>query len=517
MADRDAVQSTTNPLQFGDRTIRMTLARKTALSLLSVAAGLLATAVASLWGLWVLNDLTSATHEEFAELSNARALERQLWSASAALSEGQRADALSAIAGVVKKLHEYIDDQLHEDSTLGGEHTRREVELSRSALRALEPMQAALAATPDAGPATVTETREFLAAQRALWLLADEFELSIERVQQTTAKRFNYTFVSLAALSAAIVVLLALISVRHYRSVVGPLTYVRDGVGRLAAGELRTRLEPRGDAEFVGLQNDFNRMATELESLYTNLEQRVSEQGKRLAVSERLASVGFLAAGVAHEINNPLAIMSGHAEGLLRRLREPQSDPDRHAIVSGLEIIRDEAFRCSGITRELLDLSRAGDQHRAPVSLWNVMESVAVMTRMAPQCEGVHIETSGDRRDALVVSASEPELKQVLLNLTMNAVQAVGRPSGRVELIAKRNNGWIEACVHDNGCGMSVAVLERVFEPFFTTRRGQPGVGLGLAVSHAIVRRHNGELLAQSDGPGRGSTFIMRLPALKES
>lgn len=99
----------------------------------------------------------------------------------------------------------------------------------------------------------------------------------------------------------------------------------------------------------------------------------------------------------------------------------------------------------------------------------------------------------------------------------MNAVQAVPRAGGRIELHAGRRNGWVELTVQDNGCGMSAETLQHVFEPFFTARKGQAGVGLGLAISHAIVRRHGGEILASSPGIGRGSAFTLRLPALAEA
>ncbi len=178
-------------------------------------------------------------------------------------------------------------------------------------------------------------------------------------------------------------------------------------------------------------------------------------------------------------------------------------------------MINDEAFRCKEITSRLLSLARPGDESRTSVNLADVADQVASIVSGLPASGGRRIVVTADaNRAQLIVSAVEAEMKQVVLNLTLNALDAI--PStGEVGIGVTRSNNQIELSVTDNGKGMSPQTLERIFEPFFTERRGvrQGGTGLGLSISHAIIENHDGSIRAQSDGPGRGSKFTVTLPA----
>jgi signal transduction histidine kinase len=352
-------------------------------------------------------------------------------------------------------------------------------------------------------------------AYDALNTLMAHTEQAVADVHTETAHRFTGTLWMVVAIELTSFAVAVTISFLLYRSVVGPLRRLRDGTHQLAQGKLHTRLETRGDREFVELQHAFNQMASELESLCRNLERRVAEKGRELAIAERLASVGYLAAGVAHEINNPLAIMSGYAESLLRTAGQQATERSREW-VKDLETIRDEAFRCKRITQSLLDLSRLGDEHREPVAIGAVVESCARLIAAWPASRGVTFELQAPTGANAMVLASEPELKQVVLNLLANAVEATAPTRGTVKLGIGRNNGWVEVVVQDNGKGMTPDTLARVFEPFFSNGKPNSGLGLGLSISHAIARRHGGELEASSPGPGRGATLILKLPALGE-
>jgi len=297
---------------------------------------------------------------------------------------------------------------------------------------------------------------------------------------------------------------------------VAPLRRMRGGTDRLADGKLGTRLEVSGDVEFMDLQHAFNRMAAELESMCQDLERRVAQKSQELAVAERLASVGFLAAGVAHEINNPLAIMSGYAESILRTAKIRGAGNAGTEWIRDLETIRDEAFRCKKITQCLLDLSRLGDNHRERVSINRVVDTCTRLIAAWPASRDVRFEVQPAIEPGLVVLASEPELRQVILNLLANAVEAAAPSHGTVTITTGQHNGWVEMRVQDNGCGMSSETLAHAFEPFFSSGKPGSGLGLGLAISHAIARRHGGALEAMSEGTGHGSTLVLRLPALSE-
>jgi len=495
----------------------MTLAKKTVMCLSALTLALLAAGGAAIWCLLMLRNLSAATHEEFEELRAIRPIEHGLWEAALQLANGERAAAYESLGAALTPLARFERERVEDPSSrFDQHHASRERSGTTDTIAAIQKLRELLRAPPTPDSASA-EARTLSEGRRSLNILIDEFERAVAAVHSRTSRRFGTVLVCLVILFAVVSVAAAVVSLSHYRAVIGPLHYIRDGVRTLAEGSFRTRLQPRGDAEFVELQADFNRMATELESLYTDLEQRVADQGRRLAISERLASVGFLAAGVAHEINNPLAIMSGYAESVLRRLRQQREngarDPD---VIRDIEIIRDEAFRAKKITGQLLELSSGGDPQRSRFSLWSVVDDVAVILRRCAICEGVTLETTGEKDDPLFVFGSEPEIKQVVLNLTMNAAQAAHDDGGRVELCARRSNGWIELCVRDDGRGMTPETLQRVFEPFYTRRARNGGVGLGLTISHAIVRRHHGELHAASDGAGRGSAFTLRLPAEQE-
>lgn len=494
----------------------MTLARKTFLHLSALTVVMLLAGAAAIWCLLMLRNLNATTREEFEELREIRPVERKLSEAWLHIDELNRAAVAQGLDAALESLDEFLSEQRGGESRLDARHASDEQRLAQQTRTALEALRDQLRVGPPA-PISVEESRLLRDAQSNLAELIDEFERAVALVHARTTRRFQLVLIGLIALFGAVTLAAAGMNLALFRSVIGPLRYIRDGVRKLAGGALQTRLEPRGDSEFTDLQTDFNTMAQELESLYRDLERRVAEQGRRLAVSERLASVGFLAAGVAHEINNPLAIMSGYAQSLLRRLRQPRAaNRDDSELVRDLEIIRDEAFRAKRITRQLLDLSSGGDAQRSSLSLWRVIDDVTSILRGSVYCDGVALETVGDKADPLVVSGSEPEIKQVVLNLTMNAAQAVKHDHGHVELRARRQNGWVELQVRDDGCGMTPEMIEHVFEPFYSGRKGSGGHGLGLTISHAIVRRHDGELLAESDGPGRGSVFTLRLPAARE-
>jgi signal transduction histidine kinase len=288
-------------------------------------------------------------------------------------------------------------------------------------------------------------------------------------------------------------------------------------VHRLTAGQFKDRIDAHdGGDELASLARDFNRMAEELDGFYHELESKVAQKSRELVRSERLASLGYLAAGVAHEINNPLGIISGYAEFSLQQLEHPSEDGISQELSRSLRIICDEAFRCKAITKKLLSLARGGDEPRKPVSLLAVANEVASIVGGLKEHRDKHLVVHAVDDSQSEVLAIEAEMKQVVLNLTVNALEACGH-NGEVRIDVAREGGEVVLTVADDGRGMSAETLERIFEPFFTEKRsdGRRGTGLGLSITHAIVQDHGGSITAQSDGPGQGSRFVVRLPVAK--
>jgi signal transduction histidine kinase len=341
--------------------------------------------------------------------------------------------------------------------------------------------------------------------------------------QQAASGDLARNLVLIGILSAVAVASAIVLSILQYRLVMLPLQRLRSGVRSVAEAQFQQKLDPLAmgkSPEFLELAADFNTMAWELDGFYRRLEGQVRTKSRELVRSERLASVGFLAAGVAHEINNPLNIISGYAELTAKRLELPAGFIDEQTIEQArgnIRIIREEAFRCKEITEKLLSLSRSGDGGREDLDLAAVARDVAAMTGGLKNYRDRRLTLKLDSSQPLEVRANLTEMKQVLLNLTVNALEATSPVGGEVCIEGRRNDGWIELSVKDNGRGMGPDVLSHVFEPFFTARRGagERGTGLGLSITHAIVENHQGRLEAASDGPGHGATFIVRLPALE--
>jgi signal transduction histidine kinase len=224
-----------------------------------------------------------------------------------------------------------------------------------------------------------------------------------------------------------------------------------------------------------------------------------------------LASVGFLAAGVAHEINNPLASISLGAEALERRLKGllPPSGIDADQAWRLLTMIQSEAFRCKGITEKLLDFSRLRDQERQTCSLSSLVADVIDMVQHMGRYREKQIVLAS--ASDVLAQVNPQEIKQVILNLVVNALDSMD-PGGMLQIDVSEESAHAIMQFSDDGCGMTPDVLRNVFEPFFTRCRTGKGTGLGLSISHRIISDHHGHIEAASDGPGKGSRFTVRLP-----
>jgi two-component system, NtrC family, sensor kinase len=312
-----------------------------------------------------------------------------------------------------------------------------------------------------------------------------------------------------AAVSAVLIFFLFLRL--SYRWVFWPLRMLITGSRRVAAGEFGYRIRLDTNDEMAELAKALNDMTARFEQIRDDLDRQVQIRTKQAVRSEQLASVGFLAAGVAHEINNPLASIAMCAESLEGRLTETldKSDPQQAVVADYLRMIQAEAFRCKGITEKLLDFSRIGPGKRETAELGGLVREVIEMLGHL----GKYRRRSIDFAPCQPIRAqvNPQEIKQVVLNLLTNALDSLDETGAvRVELAAR--DGRAVLTVADNGCGMGPDTLEHIFEPFFTRRRDGQGVGLGLSITYRIIADLGGDIEAASEGLGRGSTFRVRLP-----
>jgi two-component system NtrC family sensor kinase len=229
---------------------------------------------------------------------------------------------------------------------------------------------------------------------------------------------------------------------------------------------------------------------------------------EQMRQTEKLSSLGLLAAGVAHEVNTPLAVISNYAQMLARQIG---SDDPRQMLVD--KIVK-QTFRASEITSNLLNFSRAASATFADVDLNAVIRDTLALVRHPLGSSQIQVDMLLDS-DLPAIFGNANRLQQVFLNLFLNARDAM--PSGgRLTVVSTRSNSHVEVHVTDTGHGIRPEHVNRVFDPFFTTKIPGQGTGLGLAVSYGIIREHGGKVELESN-PGRGTSFRLEFPASRKT
>jgi two-component system NtrC family sensor kinase len=237
--------------------------------------------------------------------------------------------------------------------------------------------------------------------------------------------------------------------------------------------------------------------------------ERLETTQRQLIQAEKLNAIGQLAASVAHEINNPLAGVLVYSQLLTKRLKSDSFD--KAEAIANLAKIEAAVNHCSRIIRGLLDFSRQSEPKLQPVTTSSIIDQVMLL--VGHQAEMNKVQVIREEAPSLPpVMADFGQLQQVLVNLVVNAVQAM--PGGGKLTIhtSLDKDGWVEVAVEDTGHGIAPEHMDKLFTPFFTTKEQGKGVGLGLAVSYGIIERHGGKIEVKSE-VGKGSTFTIRLPA----
>ncbi len=237
-------------------------------------------------------------------------------------------------------------------------------------------------------------------------------------------------------------------------------------------------------------------------------------QEMHLIQTEKMSSIGVLATGIAHEINNPLTSVAGCAEALLRRFRdEPalKSDSRLDVFPHYLEVIVRESYRCKGIIDHLLSFGRKSDGTLSLVDMNEVLREILALLRHHPVYRQIDVATDL-RADLPRVMGDPSGLRQVCMNLLVNAHQAI-TGNGQVTVTTTlTDDAMVAIRIDDTGCGIAQDTIDRIWDPFFSTKEVGKGIGLGLALTYDIVKRHGGEIQVESV-LGKGSLFTMLLPA----
>ncbi|RMG06301.1 MAG: sensor histidine kinase [Planctomycetota bacterium] len=351
--------------------------------------------------------------------------------------------------------------------------------------------------------------------------IGHEAHLAIKRVVDNAD--FLNTLVTLGVTTLSLLGTF-LAAVIFARATARPIVRLVRAARQIGEGRLDTTVPvPPGD-ELRALGNAFNDMARQLRDYYEHLEEEVRKRTEELRRRERdlererrLAAIGRLAAGVAHEVANPLTVIAGAAEGLRDRAQEEElrSLPAFEDFPDYLEAIESEAYRLKKVVRRLLDFSRRKPTVMHYLDLRDVVRDAVSLAQLDPRAKENPIACDVPP-EALPVLGDSDALQESLLNLLFNALQATeGGGSVRVRAGDAGSRVFVE--VRDTGEGIDPHDQERMFEPFFTTRREGEGTGLGLSLVYETVGRHGGSVHGRSEGKGQGAVFRVTLPRADEA
>jgi len=342
---------------------------------------------------------------------------------------------------------------------------------------------------------------------------------TLERPYLDAANRVMSSFLLIAGISVAFLLVILLILTTR---IVRPLRKMALATREIAKGDLAHFVEVDSRDELGDLADSFNQMTRHLRSaneklvegaktLECKVEERTRELREiqsHLIQSEKLASIGKLAAGIAHEINNPLGGILIYSHLLLEDV--PEGHPHR----DNLQKIIKETTRCKGIVKGLLDFARPKEPEWAPTDIHDLLDGCLSLTGRQPLFQNIRVEK--DYQSSLPrIMADRAQLQQVFMNIIFNAAEAM---EGKGTLTLRTYcDGGSEVVVEiaDTGHGIRDEDKERIFEPFYSTKEVGKGTGLGLAISYGIIQKHKGTIDVRSE-PGRGATFIIRLPAKEE-
>lgn len=290
------------------------------------------------------------------------------------------------------------------------------------------------------------------------------------------------------------------------RNISRPIQALIEGAAAIGKGDLERRIPIVRKDELGHLAAEFNRMTENLKRAREEILEETAkkvELERQLQHSEKLAAVGRLAAGLAHEIGTPLNIISGRAEYLLAEMEK--GNPR----TKSLSIIIEQIERIKRIIEQLLGYARVHPPQIVPTPLSQVLSNVLAL--LDHELKRHRIEVELKVSEGLPDLAADPHLlQQVFVNLLLNACDAMPE-GGYVRIAAQAKDGWIEMSVEDTGCGIPPEDLPRIFDPFFTTKKTGEGTGLGLSVVYGIVRDHGGRIEVKSE-VGIGTTFVISLP-----
>lgn len=356
-------------------------------------------------------------------------------------------------------------------------------------------------------------------SQRLLGVLEMNFSTATvdHTIRQNRLGTFSFGGMFIIMISASLFVIL-------YKLVSKPVSLLNEGMHKLSKGELDYVIELNSDDEMGRLAQTFNSMARDIKKYKEDMESwtraledevqkkttEIMKAHDQLINAEKLASLGRMAAGVAHELNSPLTGIVTFSHLMMKRL-----PPENKQDIEDLEVIIEQANRCSKIIKGLLGFSRKTSSEKAPTDINTLAETSISLVRNQAKFHNIKFSLNPDGSIPQIV-VDPNQMQQVFLNLLINAADAMserGQITVTTRQISDSASGkrFVEIEFTDTGPGIPEENLSKIFEPFFTTKPIGKGTGLGLAVSYGIIKKHGGNIFVRSD-VGKGATFFVRLP-----
>jgi len=306
---------------------------------------------------------------------------------------------------------------------------------------------------------------------------------------------------------AFILILLAIVFSRHITTPIHKLIEASQNIGR---GKLEEKIDVKTNDEIKILANEFELMRNRLQESYQGMEEKIQRRTQELQEAqaqishqEKMASLGMMAAGIAHEIGNPLTSISSMAQVIKRRNNNPQISEYVTNILKNIE-------RISRIVRELVDFSRPSSYEEAPSDINEIIKSAVGIIKYDRRSKKLTYSLNLDPDIPKTVLVSD-HLLQVFLNILINSVDASEGFGDKISVNSFTRNGNIHVEITDEGCGIPKDLQKKIFEPFYTTKEVGKGTGLGLTVSYGFIQKLKGEIKVISE-EGKGSTFSVILP-----
>lgn len=309
----------------------------------------------------------------------------------------------------------------------------------------------------------------------------------------------------LILVSLVIVLIAAIFGVLVSRQITRPLERLSNAVRKIAKGDFDVNVEIKSRDEIGMLSNSFNEMASELKERESSL--KAAQDA--LVQSEKMAAIGTLSAGLAHEVKNPLSAVLGYAQLSKRKLDQPE------ALLKNLDIIEHETKRCNEIISNLMQFSRQEKGEFVHITVNEVVSKSMTIVDHQLSLKNVRIESElADNIPQITGNANQ--LQQVLMNLMINAQHAIGDDGGTITLATFVRDESVTITVSDTGPGVPAEIRAKIFEPFFTTKPAGQGTGLGLSVTYGIIKDHGGEITVERADTG-GAKFVIVLPLQAET